>query len=135
MSYGSNLNERIVYFDDKCILCNKSVAFILKWEKDFTLKFSAINTDKYLYENYGDKKEADTIIFKEGEHYYIKSTAVLKIAGYLKGIFPLFEIFLIVPVKIRDFIYDFIARNRYDWFGTTDQCILTTSELKDRLIQ
>jgi predicted DCC family thiol-disulfide oxidoreductase YuxK len=69
-----------------------------------------------------------------GEKHYIKSTAALTIAKSLSGAYPLLYGFMIIPPFIRNWVYDFIARNRYKWFGKKDRCMIPTEGLKDKFL-
>jgi predicted DCC family thiol-disulfide oxidoreductase YuxK len=65
---------------------------------------------------------------------YDRSRAALEIARRLNGLWPLMYVFVIVPPFLRNFVYDWIAKNRYRWFGRTDECMIPTPELKARFI-
>ena len=76
----------------------------------------------------------NTIIFYDEGRVSIKSTAVLKIAGYLGLPWSAFAIFLVIPRPLRDWIYDFIARNRTKWFGTIEKCRVPDQATTGRII-
>jgi predicted DCC family thiol-disulfide oxidoreductase YuxK len=65
---------------------------------------------------------------------YTKSSAALRIARKLSKLWPLFIIFIIIPSFIRDGIYDFIAKNRYKWFGKKEQCMIPTPGLREKFL-
>jgi predicted DCC family thiol-disulfide oxidoreductase YuxK len=76
-------------------------------------------------------KDMDSVLlFEEGKIYY-KSTAALKIAKDLPGLWKLFYALIIIPVPLRDIIYDYIAKNRYKWFGKKEECMIPTEEIKE----
>ena len=81
-----------------------------------------------------DTSQTDSIILIENGKAYTKSSAALKIARHLSGGYPLLYGFMIIPKFIRDFVYDFIARNRYKWFGRKDHCMIPTPELKKKFL-
>ena len=65
-----------------------------------------------------DTSKIDSIILIDpGNAYYIKSTAALQIAKHLSGGYRLLSNFLFLPESFRNLVYDFIAKNRYKWFG------------------
>lgn len=76
----------------------------------------------------------DSLILIEGEEIYFRSTAALKIARNLSGLWPLFYGFIIVPSSLRDGIYDWIGKNRYRWFGKKNTCRLPTPEERAKFI-
>jgi len=116
--------ELLVLFDGDCNLCNSSVKFIVKHDKKRRFSFEPLQSDvgKNLLQKFGlNYSEITTIVFIENNVAHTKSTAALHIAKYLNGIYPLFYLLLIVPSFIRDFIYDFISKRRYKWFGKIKQ--------------
>lgn len=122
----------IIFFDGVCNLCNSAVQFIIKHDKNRSYRYASLQSElgkKFLKERNIDPKELDSIILvKPNEAYYHKSSAALRIAKKLSGFYPILSIFLVVPKFIRDFIYDFIAKNRYKWFGKKSNCMIPTAE-------
>jgi predicted DCC family thiol-disulfide oxidoreductase YuxK len=129
--------ETILFFDTKCILCNSSVTFILKHEKDKKIIFcsqqSVLGKQK-IKELFKNKTIPNSLVFLNQGKVYSKSTAVLHLCKFLKGLFPILFCFIIVPPFIRNLIYDIVAKNRYKWFGKQNQCILANESNKDRFI-
>lgn len=77
-----------------------------------------------LANHYGfDINHLQSIVFIQNGRMLIRSSAVLRVFRYMDGLWPLLSILLIVPVPVRDFIYDIIARNRYRWFGKCESCV------------
>lgn len=107
--------KQIVFYDGDCGLCNRSVAFVLKHEKEKIIHFAAIQSDftKNLFQSKGWKEpDLSTVYFLNEGQLYEKSTAALKIARYLKAPNSWMAVFLIVPKFIRDAVYNFIAKRR-----------------------
>lgn len=123
--------KRIILFDGECLLCNRSVQYIIKRDPHMKFKFALIKSDigKSLIEEYQIPEAIDSVILIEGESYYIKSTAVLNICREINIRFV--SIFSIVPFKFRDYLYDIVARNRTRLFGTSKHCMLLS---KDRFL-
>ena len=63
-----------------------------------------------------------------------KSTAVLEIARNLSGLWPYLYLLLLVPKPLRDYVYSIIAKNRYNWFGKKDTCMVPSPDLKNRFL-
>lgn len=129
--------NNIIFFDGVCNLCNSSVNFIIKTDSRKIFKFSHLQS-KYSCNrltNYNPLLSKNTILYLEDGNLYERSTAVLRIFRKLSGIWPTFYLFIIVPRFIRDTIYNFIARNRYKWFGKSDNCKIPTPEIRDRFIE
>ena len=131
--------EQIVLFDGVCNLCNSSVNFIVDRDPKVRFKFAALQSEKgqellsqILRAN---ESSFDSIVLISNNSVYIKSSAALRIAKNLKGLWPILYSFIIIPKPIRDFVYDFIAKNRYKWFGKSDACRIPTPDLQSRFIE
>ena len=130
-------NNRIIFFDGVCNLCNASVNFILKNDKKKRFVFASLQSDvaKDILLQFSKKKlTLDTFIYVENGVLFEKSTAALKIAKQLRTPWPIFYVFMIIPKFFRDYIYTFIAKNRYNWFGKKASCMVPTPELKSRFL-
>ena len=129
--------DRIVLFDGVCNLCSGAVQFILKHEKNDTLKFASLQSDigKDILEHYHiDPKRTDSIVYVENESAYVKSKAVLKIAHHLKYPYRIFSFFGFIPAFIANWKYDLVARYRYKLFGRKDECWLPHPGWKERFL-
>lgn len=129
------MNQSIVFFDGVCNLCTGSVQFILRHDKHKRFMFSSLQSEFAAKELSGhDLTDLKSIILKEGDNIYTKSTAALRIASKLS--FPVNILYglMIFPRFIRDFVYNIISRNRYKWFGKKEVCWLPNPELKARFI-
>ena len=134
---NTNTDDRIILFDGVCNFCSASVQFILRKEKKPDFKFAALQSDvgKNLIRKYaGSSPLPDSILYIRNGKIFAKSAAALRICLGLKGAWPLFIIFLIVPAFVRDFVYDLIARNRYTWWGKREACFLPTPEFRSRFL-
>lgn len=128
--------KRVILFDGECNLCNSSVQFIIKRDSKAIYQFASLQSKfgQQTINNYKLPKEIDSFIYLEGETLHIKSTAALKVCKGLRGFWKALYVFILVPKPIRDNIYEFIARNRYKWFGKRDSCMIPTPELRNRFI-
>ncbi|WP_025740402.1 thiol-disulfide oxidoreductase DCC family protein [Aquimarina pacifica] len=127
-------DKKIILFDGVCNLCNSSINFIIKRDKNSVFRYASLQSDigmRLIAERNIDTSKLDSILLIEGEGVYsYKSTAALKIARQLSGIYPFLSVNLLLPKFFRDWIYDIIAKNRYKWFGKKDSCMIPTPELK-----
>jgi len=130
--------KKIILFDGVCNLCNSSVQFVIKRDKRDQFRFAPLQSDvgqKLVQERGIDTTMIDSIILIEPQvAYYTKSDAALKIAQQLSGAWPLMGVFLGVPSGIRNVVYDWIAKNRYRWYGKRDECMIPTPELKEKFL-
>ncbi len=129
--------QAIILFDGVCNLCNASVQFILKRDSKAHFRFASLQSEfgkqqLLLYEI--DASKCDSVIYIYKDRAFIKSTAALQIAKKLGGGWPLLYGLIIIPRFIRDWVYGFIAKNRYRWFGKKDSCMIPSPELKSRFL-
>lgn len=131
-------DKKLILFDGVCNLCNEAVLKIIKQDKKDVFLFTALqsNTGKKIIKELGiDIVNIDSIVlYIPGENYFIKSEAAFKIANEFKGMWKLVQIFRIFPVFFNDFFYDFIAKNRYYWFGKKDKCMIPTKKLNSKFL-
>ena len=128
--------QKIILFDGVCNLCNGSVIFVLKREKEPILRFASIQSKagKELLE--WCKLPPDyskAVVYIDNGKPYLGSTAALKIGQRLKFPWPLISLIgVMIPKFFRDWVYNQIATHRYQWFGKRDVCMVPTKELKAR---
>lgn len=131
-------DKSLILFDGVCNLCNHSVQFIIKHDKKQQFLFAPLQgeTAKYIIDYYNiNTQEMDSIIlYKPDKGVSFKSTAALKIAAKLSFPLKLMVFFLVVPYFIRNWVYDFIAKSRYQWFGRKDHCMIPTNELREKFM-
>ena len=130
-------DQRIVFFDGVCNLCQRSVQFILTHDPKAIFSFASLQGEvakKILSSHQLDAGKMNSLVLLENGHVYIRSTAALRVAKQLSGIWTILYVFIIVPPFIRDAVYDWIARNRYRWFGKQETCWLPRTEWKDRFL-
>lgn len=127
----------LVLFDGVCNLCNSSVNFIIDRDPAGYFKFAALQDEAVapLLARFDLSSDyLDSIVLVEEGRCYRESTAALRIARRLRGGWPIFYAFIVVPRPVRDVVYGWIARNRYRWFGKRDACRLPTPELRERFL-
>ncbi|UJR84788.1 thiol-disulfide oxidoreductase DCC family protein [Sandaracinus amylolyticus] len=129
----------IVLFDGVCNLCHGAVQFIVDRDPRATFHFASLQSDRAaaLLREHGRTPPAgdpESVVLVEDGRIYEHSTAALRIARRLGGLWPALYAFVIVPRFVRDAVYRLIARNRYRWFGRTEQCRVPTPELRARFL-
>lgn len=136
MSYTETAS--IVLFDGVCHLCNSSVNFIIRHDPHGRLKFAPLQSpvgQELLRQHNLSSDILDTFVLIESGRAYTRSTAALRVARRLSGLWPVAYVGIVVPRPIRDAVYRLIARNRYRWFGKRDACMMPTAEVKARFLQ
>jgi predicted DCC family thiol-disulfide oxidoreductase YuxK len=132
-----NKINNILIFDGLCNLCNGSVNFILKRDKEGKIKFASLQseigielTTKYNI----DTNIVDSIILIKNNEVFVKSSAVLEILKDMPIGWRVFRIGIILPKFIRDWMYDVIAKYRYRIFGKKDECSIPPKNVQDRFL-
>lgn len=130
-------NSKIIFFDGECNLCNRSVQFIIKRDSKGVFKFAsqASEIGEKLIKQYRIPGQIDSIILVDENRIYLESDAVLRICKDLDGLWKLLSIFLIIPKRIRNMIYQVVAKNRHKWFSNNESsCMLPSPDMKKRFL-
>ncbi|MCL4156772.1 UNVERIFIED_CONTAM: hypothetical protein GTU68_019290 [Idotea baltica] len=132
-------NKKVILFDGVCNLCNNAVNKVIDYDKHNTFLFAALQskTGLQITKQLGiDTNAIDSIILYESYMaYYIKSTAALKVMNDLGGFWNVTKLFWIFPEGFRNWVYDIVAKNRYQWFGKKESCSVPTPELKAKFLE
>lgn len=133
-------HKKLILFDGVCNLCNSSVQYVIKQDKNNRFLFAPLQSkigQDIMNQFNIDTSKTDSILLYNPEKNTItyKSTAALKIASQLGFPNHLLSVFLVVPGFIRNMVYDFIAKNRYKWYGKKEACMIPTPELKSKFLK
>jgi predicted DCC family thiol-disulfide oxidoreductase YuxK len=127
----------IILFDGVCNFCNGAVRFVFRRDKTKSIKFAALQSEAGQALLNGYKMtggQLDTFVFLDHGRLYTRSSAALRVCRYLKGLWPLLYGFIIVPGFVRDAIYNWIANNRYRWFGRQEECMVPSPAVRERFL-
>ena len=130
---ASYKDDRIIFFDGICILCNRAVDFLVRRDRKKKFRFASLQSEysrNFLSQYRPDLLNLDSLALYDAGKIYVKSAAVLKIAKHLGLPWSFAAIFYCIPGPLRDWLYDYIARNRYKWFGKRESCRLPDGELR-----
>ena len=122
------MEQTILYYDGLCVLCNKSIRFIINRDRKNQFKIGLINSFE------SDDTQDSVVLLHKGIKYNY-SNAIIKSLILLGGIYKLAVLLFIFPKKLRDFVYKIIAKNRYKWFGKHNTCPTLPDKWKERLIE
>ncbi|OLY91252.1 Predicted thiol-disulfide oxidoreductase YuxK, DCC family [Cnuella takakiae] len=127
----------IILFDGVCNLCNSTVQFVIRNDKNGVFRFASLQSEsgKHLLAQTGLKDDMGSVVLVESGRVYRYSTAALHIARRLDGAWPLLYGLMIVPPFIRNGVYRFIAKNRYRWFGQKQTCWVPAPQLQSRFLE
>lgn len=148
---SDNRAHGLIFFDGICNLCNHSVQFIIKRDQHDYFRFAALqseaakaqlraldiaeeNTNSSFANGELTAPRLDTIVLLENGKTYDRSTAALRIARRLSGLWPLLYGFIIIPAFIRDFFYQLISKNRYRIWGKQESCMVPSAALKAKFL-
>lgn len=136
---NGNRAHGMIFFDGVCNLCNHSVQFVIKRDQHDYFRFAALQTEAAKAQltalnSVPHQEELNTIILLENGKVYDRSTAALRIARKLSGLWPLLYGFMIIPRFIRDFFYQLISKNRYRIWGKQESCMVPSAALKSKFL-
>lgn len=133
MTFAAENEHPVILFDGVCNLCTGSVQFVIARDSRKRFRFASLQSpvaEKLL----GERDQLESMVLVVGDKVYRKSTAALKIARCLDGLWPLLSVFLVIPRFLRDAVYDWIGRRRYRMFGKRDVCWTPRPELAERFL-
>ena len=137
-SAANTSGHLVLLFDGVCNLCNGAVTFIIKRDPTSRFRFAALQSEVAKSELKPLGVDAaslpDSMVLIEDGRLYTRSSAAVRIARHLRFPWPFLAVFWIVPRPLRNWMYDFVARRRYRWFGRRDQCMMPTPELQARFL-
>ena len=128
----------VLLFDGVCNFCNGIVRFIIERDPHARIKFAPLQSDvaATLLARHTDRANLpDTVVLVEDGQFYVRSTAALRVARHLRFPWSLARMFMVVPRPVRDWVYDWIARHRYGWFGKRDTCMVPTPDVSSRFLK
>lgn len=132
-------NKKIILFDGVCNLCDATVQKIIEKDQKDEFRFASLQSDlgKQITTYIGvDTSKIDSIIlYQPGHAYYVKADAAIEIAKSIGGVYSLMGIFSVLPKWLKNSVYDFVAKNRYKWFGRKNECMIPTPETKAKFLE
>ncbi len=131
------MNKPVIFFDNVCMLCSRAVHFVYKNDRKGLFYFSSFGSVEFneirpIIEKEGSIPDS-VVLFMNGK-VYTRSSAVLRIAWKLRFPLPLLVIGFILPPFLRNGAYDWIARQRYNWFGKLESCFVPEPGLRERFL-
>lgn len=137
-----NDDAPVLLYDGTCGFCNASVQFIIARDRRGTMRFAPLQSDvgQQVIGRHPHLEGVDSVVYVDGigdtrgEKVAIRSAAALAVCSYLGAPWSWAAVTRIVPARLRDMAYDFIARHRYRFFGRHDACMLPPRDVRDRFI-
>jgi predicted DCC family thiol-disulfide oxidoreductase YuxK len=133
-------NELVLLYDGICVFCESYMLFLMKRERKGHVRFAALQSEfgKMVLsqlESQGIKDLDSVVLIDSNGEVLIKSDVGLTLSKKMNGIWPLAQVFFVLPKGFRDRVYDWIARNRYDWFGKKEVCEIPSAADKKRFLE
>jgi predicted DCC family thiol-disulfide oxidoreductase YuxK len=130
-------DHALILFDGHCVLCSRFARFVLKWDHRFVFRLAAAQSPlgQALYRHYGlDPVAFETnVLIAEGRAWF-KSRGTIRMFERLGGPWRLVAVLRLVPPSLLDRLYDWIAGNRLQWWGRSEQCLLVEPAHADRFL-
>ena len=124
----------VILFDGVCNLCQASVTWVIARDRAEVFRFASLQSAA-ARELLRGVTVPDSVVLVDEAGVHTRSAAALRIARRLG--FPwamLGWVGAVLPRFLRDAVYDWVARNRYAWFGKQDACLLPTPALAARFL-
>ncbi|TNE49826.1 MAG: thiol-disulfide oxidoreductase DCC family protein [Bacteroidetes bacterium] len=136
-SSATHSSGPVLLFDGVCNLCNGSVQWILKRDRRGVFRYTALQSEagQHLLRQYGlDPQVFNSVVLIADDRLFTRSDAALEVLRRLGWPWSPLAVLRLIPRPVRDAVYDWVARNRYRWFGRQDECWLPRPEWKDRFL-
>lgn len=133
----SDQQHPILLFDGVCNLCNGFVQFVILRDPKAVFRFAPLQSKigQQLASQAGFPiDELSTVILYDQGTFYTHSDVALEVVRRLPGLWSLLYGLNVIPKSIRDNIYNWVARNRYRWFGKRESCMVPTPEIRARFL-
>jgi len=129
-------NQHIVFYDGVCALCNRSVKWLISADRKKKLKYAPLQgkTAMQLIPSEKRKSLDSLVLWSEGKTYE-RSAAFFETVRIIGGIHRFWLIFSVLPTSWCNVVYDFVARNRYRWFGKYESCPIPKPEVRQLFLE
>lgn len=130
-------NKQLILFDGVCNFCDETIQKVIKADKNNVFVFASLQSElgQEILKYIGVDAETDSIIlYQPNVAYYTESDAVIEIAKHLSGIYPLLQTGKILPKALRNKMYQYVARNRYKWYGKKEECMIPSPEIRSKFL-
>ena len=138
MNKKNETDRAVLLFDGVCNLCKPLVIFVIKRDPQGKFRFASLQGDagQDLLKKFNlATDDFDSFIYIADDQYYTKSSAALKVCQGLGGLWQLLYPLILIPKPLRDVCYQWIAKNRYRWFGKKDTCMIPSPDIKKRFLE
>jgi predicted DCC family thiol-disulfide oxidoreductase YuxK len=129
----------ILVFDGVCVLCNRSVQFVLRHDRKRRFRFATVQSEsgaRLMRRFYIDPRQPASVLLVDGDLAFVESAAAIRVLRSFGGFWALAAAALwLIPRPIRNAAYRFVAARRYRWFGQRDICYLPDPQNAGRFLE
>jgi predicted DCC family thiol-disulfide oxidoreductase YuxK len=125
----------IFVFDGTCVMCSTGASFIMRHDPAGKVRFLSAQSSlgRAVYDHFGLPIDASYLLITPGGTF-ARTTGFFRLADILGGWFRLGKVFWLIPRPVRDRVYGWVANNRYNLFGKSEQCALLSADQRERLV-
>lgn len=127
MKEDESFHHPQIIYDGFCGLCGSFINFIERKDNNKIFEFTPSQSEKYetlRLKYFSLPQQPESVILIFANKIYYRSNAVLEIINLCGCPILLIKIFRLLPKKLRDFIYDFVAANRHKFIGKRNFCYI-----------
>jgi predicted DCC family thiol-disulfide oxidoreductase YuxK len=136
------LTHPVLLYDGTCGFCAESVQLVLRHDRRRTLRFAALQGafGAEVRARHPELEGIDSVVWVDPEtdgrpgRVLVRSDAAIRVAAYLGGWFTLVRLGGLLPRRVRDGLYDAVARHRHRLLGTAPSCLIPAPEVRDRFL-
>lgn len=133
--------QNVLLYDGTCGFCEASIQFVLRHDRTKLLKFAPLQgaLASAVTARHPELADVDSLVWVDGlgsrdEQVHVRSAAALEVAAYLGGVWQLAWFARVIPVRVRDAVYAFVARHRHRLTGGTERCLVLNAEERARFL-
>jgi predicted DCC family thiol-disulfide oxidoreductase YuxK len=130
-------DDDVILYDGVCVFCSRWIRFIAARDREGRFRFTAIQSayGTRLAQAFGiDPDDPDTNAVIHGGVAYLKSDGALTVLSSLPR-WRWTRIFFAVPKRLRNAVYNLVAKNRYRIFGKYDSCFVPDADMRERVME
>ena len=132
------MSHAVIFFDGYCCLCNAWLRFVLRHEREAYFQFAPLQSlaARQQLQAFGyDTTDLSSVVVLEQGQLYLKSDAALKVLSHMRWPYRATRVFVFLPRRLRDWVYDLIGRMRYRLFGRAPFCAVATDGVRARFLE
>ena len=130
-------DDDMILYDGVCVFCSRWIRFVATRDVARRFRFTPIQSayGARLPQAFGiDPADPDTNAVIHGGVAYFKSDGALTVLSHLPG-WRWTRVLLVLPKRLRDAVYNLVARNRYRIFGKFDACFVPEEDMRARVVE